>query len=53
MEKTNPETKVTNEKGVTRFKCPNCGKAEIVRTKHQRRIAVKYKCKNCSFSGPN
>jgi len=44
---------VTNEKGVTRFKCPNCGKTEIVRTKHQRRIAVKYKCKSCDFSGPN
>lgn len=44
---------ITNEKGVTRFKCPNCGKTEIVRTPHQRRIAVRYKCNNCGFSGPN
>jgi len=51
--KKEPIAAVANEKGVTRFNCPNCGKPEIVRTKHQKRIAVRYTCKYCGFSGPN
>jgi len=34
--KKEPIAAVANEKGVTRFNCPNCGKPEIVRTKHQK-----------------
>ncbi|MFH1209185.1 MAG: zinc finger domain-containing protein [archaeon] len=39
--------------GGVKFLCPNCGKSDITRCKHCRKIAAKYVCKNCSFSGPN
>jgi len=42
-----------NDKGATIFKCPNCGKGEILRCYHCREIAAKYKCPLCSFEGPN
>ncbi len=44
---------VTNDKGVAKFKCPECGKGKIIRCRHCREIAAKYTCKNCDFSGPN
>jgi len=44
---------ITNQKGSTKFKCPNCGKAEIVRCFHCREIAAKYTCPECGFTGPN
>jgi len=47
------KTKITNLEGVARFKCPNCGKVEIIRCKKCRKIASKYSCPDCSFSGPN
>jgi predicted RNA-binding Zn-ribbon protein involved in translation (DUF1610 family) len=40
-------------RGTTRFKCPNCGKSEIIRCIHCREIVAKYKCPVCSFEGPN
>lgn len=43
---------MTNSEKVT-FPCPNCGKANIVRTAHERSIAAKYKCPECGFEGPN
>ncbi|MBU0628090.1 MAG: RNA-binding protein [Nanoarchaeota archaeon] len=43
----------TNIEGSTVFKCPNCGKTDIVRCKHCRSIAAKYKCASCGFEGPN
>ena len=43
---------VTNVGGIT-FKCPNCGKYEITRCTHCRKIAAKYKCFECNFEGPN
>lgn len=45
--------RVTNMIGTTKFNCPKCGKFEIVRCKHCREIASKYKCAECNFEGPN
>ncbi|MBI2106082.1 DUF1610 domain-containing protein [Candidatus Woesearchaeota archaeon] len=39
--------------GATRFKCPGCGKNEIIRCGHCKKTAVKYKCNSCGFVGPN
>ncbi|MBI2663082.1 DUF1610 domain-containing protein [Candidatus Woesearchaeota archaeon] len=44
---------ITNEKGSTKFKCPNCGKYIIIRSLHERKIATRYTCPECKFSGPN
>ncbi|MBI2667836.1 DUF1610 domain-containing protein [Candidatus Woesearchaeota archaeon] len=44
---------ITNEKGSTKFMCPNCGKYLIIRSLHERKIAIRYTCPECSFSGPN
>ncbi|MBU0979458.1 MAG: DUF1610 domain-containing protein [Nanoarchaeota archaeon] len=44
---------IINDPGSVRFKCPNCGKTEILRTKHQRETVVRYKCHECGFEGPN
>ncbi|HII64667.1 TPA: RNA-binding protein [Candidatus Woesearchaeota archaeon] len=45
--------RITNTVGTARFKCPACGKHEIVRTRHMRQIAAKYACPGCGFEGPN
>jgi LSD1 subclass zinc finger protein len=45
--------KITNLQGTTRFKCPSCGKTEIIRCGHCRTIVAKYKCIECGFTGPN
>ena len=45
--------RITNTLGTTRFKCPNCGKSEIIRCHHCREIVAKYRCSLCSFEGPN
>ena len=44
---------ISNQKGIIRFNCPNCGKTEIIRCEHCRKISTKYICKECNFSGPN
>tara|TARA_Y100000310_G_C20339836_1_gene649258 strand:- start:466 stop:687 length:222 start_codon:yes stop_codon:yes gene_type:complete len=44
---------VANSSGTAGFKCPSCGKTEIVRCIHCREIAAKYICHNCNFEGPN
>ena len=44
---------ITNSEGTAIFPCPKCGKAKIVRTKHERTIAAKYTCPECGFTGPN
>ncbi|MCB9358338.1 RNA-binding protein [Candidatus Woesearchaeota archaeon] len=41
------------EQGNVTFKCPACGKEEIIRSKHDRQIAAPYKCSKCGFEGPN
>ena len=50
---TSCKRRLTNLKGSTVFNCPNCGKYEIVRCFYCRRLATKYICPACSFSGPN
>jgi len=35
-----------------RFKCPACGKAEIIRCDKCRGMSVKYVCPECGFEGP-
>ena len=50
---TSCNTAIKGIKGATIFKCPNCGKQDIVRCEHCRRIVAKYKCLNCGNSGPN
>ena len=44
---------LTNMGGTARFLCPQCGKTEIVRCAHCRKIAAKYVCIECNFEGPN
>lgn len=43
---------IANVGGAT-FKCPECGKFDIIRCTHCRKIAAKYKCAVCGFEGPN
>ncbi|MBU0615683.1 MAG: DUF1610 domain-containing protein [Nanoarchaeota archaeon] len=50
---TSCKKSITNDTGTTRFNCPNCGKEEIIRCRHCREIASKYKCSQCGFEGPN
>lgn len=45
-------TKVDNSLGFVLFRCPNCGKENIIRCSHCRKIVAKYKC-SCGFEGPN
>lgn len=44
---------VTNDRGAVSFKCPSCKEYEIVRSSKARKIAAKYTCPNCGFTGPN
>ena len=43
---------VANDNGAVSFKCPSCGKYEIARCGHCRKIAAKYACPDCGFMGP-
>ena len=43
----------TIQEGATIFKCPDCGKEDIVRCIHCKKVGIKYVCKSCEFSGPN
>ncbi|RME55186.1 DUF1610 domain-containing protein [Candidatus Woesearchaeota archaeon] len=44
---------IVNDPESTQFKCPNCGSFVIVRCGHCRKIAARYTCKKCGFTGPN
>ncbi|MBI4140911.1 RNA-binding protein [Candidatus Woesearchaeota archaeon] len=44
---------LANQSGTAKFLCPQCGKVEIVRCAHCRKIAAKYVCAECNFEGPN
>ncbi len=50
---TSCNTSLANDQGSTSFLCPGCGKYELVRCKKCRETAVKYKCPECGFVGPN
>jgi len=45
--------RIANQAGTTRFKCPKCGKAEIIRCGHCRDIVARFRCPECGFEGPN
>ena len=45
--------KIDNSQGSVSFKCPNCGKYDVVRCGECRKSAVKYICPQCEFKGPN
>ncbi|MCX6801399.1 MAG: zinc finger domain-containing protein [Candidatus Diapherotrites archaeon] len=34
------------------FKCPSCGKGQIVRCEHCKETAKTYTCTECGFMGP-
>lgn len=34
------------------FKCPSCGKSEIVRCFSCRETSIAYRCRECRFAGP-
>ena len=36
----------------TEFKCPNCGKTDIIRCKSCRVLGTKYICDACGWKGP-
>jgi len=44
--------KITYERGVVAFRCPNCGEAIIIRCNICRKQANEYVCPNCGFVGP-
>lgn len=44
---------VGSDTGTAIFLCPNCGKTEVVRCSHCRKLAARYTCAECGFSGPN
>ncbi len=44
--------RVTYERGVVKFPCPNCGEYIIVRCRICRKQANEYVCPNCGFVGP-
>ena len=44
---------ITNDSGSVSFQCPSCGKATIIRSLEARKLATKYTCPNCGFTGPN
>lgn len=50
---TSCKKEITNDKGNVEFNCPSCLKQKIVRCKHCREIAAKFKCPVCGFEGPN
>ncbi len=35
------------------FDCPACDKSKIIRCNNCRNNAIKYKCSECGFEGPN
>ncbi|MFP4117890.1 MAG: zinc finger domain-containing protein [Candidatus Woesearchaeota archaeon] len=44
---------ISNDYGSVRFKCPNCGEGDIIRSHQARMLASKYRCEMCGFEGPN
>jgi hypothetical protein len=47
---TSCNTEVTDD--FTKFKCPSCGKEDIIRCNRCKSISKQYKCPNCGFIGP-
>lgn len=53
MECISCKQKITNNVGAAQFKCPKCGKYDIVRCANCRKTVAKYICPECGFVGPN
>jgi hypothetical protein len=59
MKLTHYRTKGGNEElpplpaGTVRFVCPQCSEMEIIRIPQARKMAAKYSCPKCGFTGPN
>ena len=47
------KTRISNTKGTAIFPCPKCGKTKVIRCEDCRKRAIKYKCPECGFTGPN
>jgi LSD1 subclass zinc finger protein len=47
------QKKLVNMQGSTGFKCPSCAEETILRCTDCRKIAAKYECSKCKFTGPN
>ncbi len=45
-------TNILAKNNFVKFKCPNCGKVEIVRCSQCKALSNKYECSNCKFIGP-
>jgi len=45
--------RTANDSGSVKFKCPSCGKTEMIRCTKCRQLATKYTCAECGFQGPN
>lgn len=45
--------RITNDSGSVQFPCPACSESTVVRTTKERKLAIKYKCEKCGFTGPN
>lgn len=49
---TSCDMNVISEDGFSKFMCPECGKAMIIRCKKCRNLSNIYKCPECGFEGP-
>ena len=50
---TSCNVRITNLTGSVKFDCPKCGKFQIVRCPHCRKVISPYVCPSCNFKGPN
>ena len=44
--------KMVNDTANITFKCPNCSKVEISRSRKARELSKEYICPKCGFVGP-
>jgi len=44
--------RVETEKNWVGFKCPQCGKGNIIRCEKCKKLENSYKCPECGFEGP-
>ena len=53
MHCTSCKMKMVSSEGIATFKCPSCGKEDVVRCKKCRVDSIPYVCSDCAFEGPN
>jgi predicted RNA-binding Zn-ribbon protein involved in translation (DUF1610 family) len=44
--------RIESETDWVEFKCPKCGKSDLIRCSKCKRLENKYICPECSFEGP-